>query len=729
VNAARRGTHTAQHLFAIGEGKLAIGRGVRTAFALLIPVIAGDLLAQPLFSWAALGGWLGSLADKGGSYRTRATTMGAFAILGFVCAYAGTEAAHIVPLAVMSMLVVGQLAGLARAYGDEGSTVGLFIAVIYAVAVGSPSPVPHIAWIRAGMFVGGVAWAMVLSLLLWPLHPFRPARRAVANGYRLLADFARSLERVTGTLGDASSSHLRERARAHHADVRAALENARVVLAVARRPRQGRSPRGEQLLVLTEGAEQLFGTLVAIDAELEAAHESGSSMGDAAFGAAFVGLATTLDRLASAIDDTVIARRRDATTPPTLDLAVPASWPNVHLRAAAALLSRIASDVAVLADTASNIDSRASAVVPQTGEHPVLPHPRRGALEWLRPLREALTARSLPARHGLRMGIAAALAVWLSFTLDITRGYWATITTLIVLQPYTGATTRKTLQRVGGSVLGGIIAAGLAVVARTKLAIAGVMVPFTVGAVAVLPLNYGVFVLLLTPVFVLLAEPHPGDWGIAGLRVVNTILGGIIALAAARLLWPAREIETYAQQLAELLRELRAMLMVVIGEGDPASPKWKRSVDDTRRGFGVAVTNAEATMQRLITEESPDPRRVEAAMTITTYGRRVASALSALAEARARDSSGIEERERVELVSALDAVIALLGGAALPAAVPGERVETPRASATIVDSLQKAQIERLHAQLAVLGRAAARYDLADEPRRSLAFFSDVQQAP
>ncbi|MGE5729018.1 MAG: hypothetical protein ACM34L_10480, partial [Gemmatimonas sp.] len=124
-----------------------------------------------------------------------------------------------------------------------------------------------------------------------------------------------------------------------------------------------------------------------------------------------------------------------------------------------------------------------------------------------------------------------------------------------------------------------------------------------------------------------------------------------------------------------------------------------------------------------------NPRRVEAAMTITTYARRIASMLTALAEARARDSSSIEERERVELISGLDSVIALLGGAALPTAMPGEQIETPREDATVVKSLQGAQIERLRAQLAVLGRAAARYDLADEPRRSLPFFSEVKQAP
>jgi uncharacterized membrane protein YccC len=714
VSAGRRVAQTARQLFAIGDGKLAIGRGVRTAFALLVPVIAGDILNQPLFAWAALGGWLGSLVEKGGSYRTRATTMSAFAILGFACTYAGTVAAHRVPLAVISMLAVGIIAGLARVYGDEGSTVGLFIAVIFAVAVGSPSTVPHTALLRAEMFVGGVAWAMVLSLLLWPLHPFRPARRAVATEYRVLAEFAHSLEEVTRALGDASAAHLRERARAYHADVRSALEEARMILANARKSRQGRSRRGEQLLVLTEGAEQIFGTLVAIDAELEAAHESGSTIADDAFAKAFSCLATTLELLANAIDDAVIARRREAASPPALtDLTVQTDWPNVHLRAAAMLLSRVVGDVAMLLDTAAKIDERASIVVAQTAEHPVVVLPKRDPFAWLRPLREALTSRSLPARHGLRMGVAAALTVWLSFALDITRGYWATITTLIVLQPYAGATIRKTLQRVSGSVLGGIIAAALAVVARTKLEIAATMVPFTVAAVAVLPLNYGVFVLLLTPVFVLLAEPHPGDWGIAGLRVVNTMLGGVIALAASRLLWPVHELATYARQLADLLRELRALLVVVTAEVDPTAPEWRRAVDDARRRFGVAVTNAEATMQRLITEGSPNPQRVEAAMTITTYGRRIASTLSALAEARARDAVGIPPSVAPKLMSQLDAAIASLDGSgpALPLEPIGS-VEAPLVDALAAVSLQDAQVERLRAQLAVLERAVARYESA-----------------
>jgi uncharacterized membrane protein YccC len=238
-------------------------------------------------------------------------------------------------------------------------------------------------------------------------------------------------------------------------------------------------------------------------------------------------------------------------------------------------------------------------------------------------------------------------------------------------------------------------------------------VPFTIGAVAVLPLNYGVFVLLLTPVFVLLAEPHPGDWQLAGLRAANTVLGGVIALAAAQLLWPVHELATYARQLADLFRELRALLAAVMGDADPTTPEWKRTVDDARRRFGVAVTNAEATMQRLITEDSPNPRRVEAAMTVTTYGRRMASTLSALAEARARDAAAVASADSSAMLAQLDLAIASLESSeARPAPDPVASIETPRAVLAVARSLQDSQIERLQAQLAVLERAVARYERA-----------------
>ena len=98
-------------------------------------------------------------------------------------------------------------------------------------------------------------------------------------------------------------------------------------------------------------------------------------------------------------------------------------------------------------------------------------------------------------------------------------------------------------------------------------------------------------------------------------------------------------------------------------------------------------------------------------MTVTTYGRRMASTLSALAEARVRDGSVIDTSESSALIAQLDSAIDSLNGAAARLAaneIPS--VEALPDEAAAVPSLQAAKLERLHAQLAVLSRAVARYD-------------------
>jgi uncharacterized membrane protein YccC len=46
----------------------------------------------------------------------------------------------------------------------------------------------------AMMVLLGGTWAVVLSLVLWPVDPFRPARTAVAECFGSLAEFVRELK-------------------------------------------------------------------------------------------------------------------------------------------------------------------------------------------------------------------------------------------------------------------------------------------------------------------------------------------------------------------------------------------------------------------------------------------------------------------------------------------------------------------------------------------------------
>src|SRR5262249_29407145 len=73
----------------------AVAAGVRGAMATALPLAAAALQGDPLLGWAGLAGFLASIVDKGGAYRTRATAMAWLTLGGAVfCAIAALAGAR-----------------------------------------------------------------------------------------------------------------------------------------------------------------------------------------------------------------------------------------------------------------------------------------------------------------------------------------------------------------------------------------------------------------------------------------------------------------------------------------------------------------------------------------------------------------------------------------------------------------------------------------------------------
>ena len=97
----------------------------------------------------------------------------------------------------------------------------------------------------------------------------------------------------------------------------------------------------------------------------------------------------------------------------------------------------------------------------------------------------------------------------------------------------------------------------------------------------------------------------------------------MIAILAALLLWPASERALVRDDVVAALHAL-AEYTRCIGECDDANAA------DARRTFLVALQNADATLQRVITGTSSDP---EPLMALLIYTRRFGLALAALVAA------------------------------------------------------------------------------------------------
>jgi len=710
------------------EGTLSVAgqmdwmRGLRAAVALCAPLVLGDLTGIPNLGWAALGGFEAILADSGGPYRTRMGSLATLSLGGaagiFIGCTTGGTLHWVLPITVLWCFLWSYLAVL----GQPFSSAGLLVQVIYVCGVGFPTSNWHQALSWALTLLAGGAWAAVLSLFLWPLDAYRPARGAVSDCYRELASFLGSITDLAArpqqrpTLWHRLAQH-------HQYRVRRAVEHGWQVVAGMRAERQSETLRGRQLVVLLEHADLLIARTVAMAEHFESL--AGAADQSACFDRILSGLADL--RSAEEWIASLLMRRRGLTA--------------AHARAKRSEMDRLpaylegcidAGDatsrflLAQITEAASLLESSIdSASLLRMGKSPDQPSPptasashfghvyaRIATLQqgWsLDALAANFTAKSLTLRHAARVALVCGLDVSLILLLHIDHGYWLLLTSLIVLQPHVSGTLRRGLERIGGTVGGGILAAFLAATLHSQLATAAVLFPLALLALAILPVSYAAFAFFLTPAFVLAWLPYSGDWQLAFVRTLNTIVGAIISILAMLFLFPAYERDRAAQYLRASLAADRRYLEL-LGESWRSRSRSSRILAEARRATGLAHNDTEESLERMLAESWP--RRVPFAQFVTafvTYLRRFAQSVTTLValdgEWQWKQSIAIQSR-----LTLLDARLAWLeeqtqtGSDPIPTQWPEPAVTALQPPVPADRHPGERQLERLERQVEILHR-------------------------
>jgi uncharacterized membrane protein YccC len=672
----------------LNPGRPALALGVRTALATVAPLLLTPVIGRSFAQWASIGGFIVALADKGGSYRTRAATMGGVTLAAAAAAVLGALAAPHAAAAVPLMFVVATLCAFAGVFGPAAGAGGATVAVQFAVGLAIPPRSAEDALVRGLAFVAAGVWAMILALLFWPVRVYKPARYAVARVYRALAEHARQMARLS-TQPHAEEWH--ERVTRAHNGLRETIEAAREVLAATRRGRLGESGRGARLLVLLQAADQMFAALVALEEVLDGSRAA----------------APAADALAGRMEP-------EGRLPPPSPLRFsPDDVRAAGDEHAAAIIGRLRAYIETAQETVSTLHDDGPPKLEGARTPSLLPLPT--ALEPEAPrlverVRENLTFDSVLARHALRVGATAALAVALARALGLQRGYWVTLTVIVLMQPFAPATFVKALQRVAGTVGGAIVAALLLSTLRSSWELLVVATLLAGVSAAVLQLNYALFAFFLTPTFIVLAELDARDWHLAEVRIVNTLLGGLLALVASHVLWRRRErfVDVMARALEALADYVTAALAVLTERVPPPAP----TLPPYRRALGLALNGAEAAFERLLADRAAPHRAEEPAMTLLLYARRVGATLGAVVTLRSLTASGAPvdlppeaiDRFGTAVVAVLRDTAALLHEGRAPSPLPKfEALLAPFAG-----TLLGARLERLAQQLTVLQQAAVR---------------------
>jgi uncharacterized membrane protein YccC len=622
-------------------------RGLRAAVALCAPLVFGDIAGIPNLGWAALGGFEAILADQGGPYRSRMASLATLSLGGATGLVLGSIAgAHLqwaMPVTILFCFAWSYLAVL----GQPFNSAGLLVQVIFICGIGAPTSSWHEAMTRGLFLLAGGAWASVLSLLLWPLDAYRPARFAVSSCYAELASFLGSIAELAGR--DQQRPALWHRLAQHHQyRVRRAVEQGWQAVAAIRAEFQTESAQGHNLVVLLEHADLLIARTVALAEHLEASASDHSvcdlrglaSLDDLRASEEFIaGLLVRRGQNAPASQSERLKMQR---LPGKLqgceeDSGATTRFLLAQIGQASSLLETAIESATLLRLGKSPAFRRVPPVPGSVGQLGYV-YARLSELRrtWhpdrvIDQLRANFHSRSLLLRHAARVAVVCGLDVVIIFLFRIDHGYWLLMTSLIVLQPHVSGTMRRGLERVGGTVAGGMFAALLAVTLHSQMATAAVLFPLSLLALAVLPVSYAAFAFFLTPAFVLAWLPYSGDWQLALVRILNTIVGAAISLLAMAILFPAWERERAPQFLRASLTADRNYLAALAAAWKSRSPST-RLLANARRATGLAHNDTEESLERLLAESWPRRRPfAQFVAAFVTYLRRVAQSVTTLA--------------------------------------------------------------------------------------------------
>lgn len=524
---ARRGgpAWMALRLAAPGTGRPNVRGATRMLFAMIGPLMVGLAIGKPVLGMiAALAAFFTALIEPVGGYRAHLVAALVMVPVNAAVAALGSLVAGTTWQAGIAGLLVGIASGILIGSTSRLAVAGPFPLFLFVVVQGT-APQPAI-WAAAAAAATGALWVALASIALMPFAPHAPAELHVADAWKAVALLARE-----------------PRSGRRHTMALSALETARMNIVAMPRGSPRWQLRRRQLWASTLQAEGAMVAIVALGASDARADE----------------VLAEAERVARSLAGFALWHRR-APDLAALDAAVGRMVQEVQAGASALRDPREAAIALAPSRPATRLALRMSSGLEalRADDPPAPPIPGYVPREIVAPLRAAARWNAPGMRQGLRLGIAAGALMAIigagggDFLGLTAHGPWVTITLVDVLAPALGASLMRNMQRALGTAVGAILAAGLIWLLADPWLVAWAAIILGAAAAFVRYINYAWLMALFTPLVLLIASTAaPMGPGIAGQRVIATLIGCGLGFVLAIVLLPTRQSTALPGALAD----------------------------------------------------------------------------------------------------------------------------------------------------------------------------------
>lgn len=233
-------------------------------------------------------------------------------------------------------------------------------------------------------------------------------------------------------------------------------------------------------------------------------------------------------------------------------------------------------------------------------------------------------------RHALRFTVAMVFAYVLGRFLDIRNTYWILLTIVVIMRPSFGLTKERSKDRIIGTFIGAAIAIGIVLITQNTVVYSILALVSLILAFSLIQQNYKSAAALITISIVFVYSLiNPDAFQVIQYRVIDTIIGAAIAVAANYLLFPSWEADNLNQVLLNVLKKNRTYLLATQDLYHDKT-EHKHAYNLARKEAFMAMSNLNASFQRLTQDPKSKQKEYKLIYDMVTLNQTIISAIASI---------------------------------------------------------------------------------------------------
>lgn len=233
-------------------------------------------------------------------------------------------------------------------------------------------------------------------------------------------------------------------------------------------------------------------------------------------------------------------------------------------------------------------------------------------------------------RHALRFTIAILFAYVFGVVLDIQNTYWILLTIVVIMRPSYGLTKTRSKDRIIGTLIGAAFSLGIVLVTQNAIVYSVLAIVSLVLAFSLIQQNYKSAAALITiSVVFVYCLINPDALEVIQFRVLDTIIGAVIAVVANYLLFPSWEADNLKQILLKALDKNRTYLLATQALYQNKE-KQKLAYNVARKDAFLAIGNLNGAFQRLTQDPKSKQKEFQLIYEIVTLNQTMISAIASI---------------------------------------------------------------------------------------------------